>query len=286
MIKLLALDLDGTLLDPQGKISSANRKAIREAEHNGVLVTIATGRRFRDALPVALELDLNAPIITHNGALIKFADTLDAISVSLLQPDVSGEVIRVGRELGGDALVSTQPEGHGSLFYERISEGNLPLQKYIRWAESLHGTAAGQGLKHVEDLGAVLPNTSVIHISYSGQCSAMERMANELRTEFGDRITLLQTIYTALDFTLLDILPAGSSKGSGVEKLASISGLLPEHVMAIGDNFNDIEMLEYAGTPILMGNAAEGLRAERGYHRTLSNAEDGVARAIERFILA
>ena len=73
MIKLLALDLDGTLLDSRGKVPEANREAIRAAEDAGVLVTIATGRRFRDARPLGLELDLNAPLITHNGALLKFA---------------------------------------------------------------------------------------------------------------------------------------------------------------------------------------------------------------------
>jgi len=71
VIKLLALDLDGTLLNSQGKISPKNKQAIRDAEDSGVLVTFATGRRFRDARPVALEVGFNAPIVTHNGALVK-----------------------------------------------------------------------------------------------------------------------------------------------------------------------------------------------------------------------
>ena len=76
MIKLLALDLDGTLLNSSGKIPEANKQAIKKAEEKGVLVTIATGRRFRDALPVGLELELNATLITYNGALLKYSQTL------------------------------------------------------------------------------------------------------------------------------------------------------------------------------------------------------------------
>ena len=80
MIKLLALDLDGTLLNSKGQVPDANRAAIRAAEDRGVLVTIATGRRFRDGRPLGIELELNAPLITHNGALIKYADSLETVA--------------------------------------------------------------------------------------------------------------------------------------------------------------------------------------------------------------
>src|SRR5215470_14864232 len=104
MIKLLALDLDGTLLNSQGQISDQNREAIKEAERGGVLVTIATGRRFRDARPVGLELELNAPLVTHNGALLKFAESLETVAYSLIGRDTSLEILRVGKDFGGDAL--------------------------------------------------------------------------------------------------------------------------------------------------------------------------------------
>ena len=110
MIKLLALDLDGTVLDSQGKVPEANRLAIRAAEDAGVLVTIATGRRFRDARHVGQHLELNAPLITHNGALLKFADSLQTVEASLLATDV---VLRSSEsaEYGGDALVSATRTG-------------------------------------------------------------------------------------------------------------------------------------------------------------------------------
>src|SRR5439155_8665597 len=117
MIKLLALDLDGTTLNSSGEITDANRAAIRAAEAAGVLVTIATGRRFRDARPVGIDLELNAALITHNGALLKFADTLETVAYSLLSNDASLEIVTVGKRLGGDALVSTDPSGLGKLLY-------------------------------------------------------------------------------------------------------------------------------------------------------------------------
>jgi hydroxymethylpyrimidine pyrophosphatase-like HAD family hydrolase len=95
----------------------------------------------------------------------------------------------------------------------------------------------------------------------------------------------LATVYTHLDFTLLDILPPGASKGHGVNELAKLNNLTSENVMTIGDNFNDLEMLEYAGTPVLMGNATPELLEREDFFTTLSNDEHGVAHAIERFIL-
>src|SRR5450631_258872 len=104
MIKLLALDLDGTTLNPRGKVPDANRDAIMAAEERGVLVTIATGRRFHDAQPVGIELGLNAPIITHNGALLKYADSGVTVEYSLLTEITSLEIVTVGKRFGGDAL--------------------------------------------------------------------------------------------------------------------------------------------------------------------------------------
>jgi Cof subfamily protein (haloacid dehalogenase superfamily) len=285
MIKLLALDLDGTTLDSRGEIPEANRLAIREAEERGVLVTIATGRRFRDAQPVGLELQLNAPLITHNGGLLKFADTMETVSYSLLSTETSREIVRVGKAFGGDALVSTDPHGHGTLLYDRVSETNRPLQKYLTWSENLHGKGAEPSVRHVEELNDVLDQHEVVHISFSGSCSSMAAMVDELEGELGGTVTILPTIYERLDFTLIDILPPDASKGIGVAKLADINGILAEEVMAVGDNFNDIHMLEYAGTAVVMGNADPRLLEHSEFYTTVSNDEAGLAAAIERFIL-
>lgn len=286
MIKLLALDLDGTTLDSRGQIPDANRVAIRAAEERGVLVTIATGRRFRDAQPVGVDLGLNAPMITHNGALLKYSDSEETVSCSLLSTETSLKIVCVGKEYGGDALVSTDPHGQGTLLYDRVSQDNLPLKKYLRWSETLHGGEVGRaGVAHVPLLEEILHEHEIVHISFSGGCDAMSAMLSVLGRELGNSVTILPTVYPRLDFTLIDILPPDASKGHGLAKLAEINGLMPGNVMAIGDNFNDLEMLEYAGTAVVMGNADPQLLERGEFYTTLSNDESGVAAAIEGFIL-
>ncbi|HTH50385.1 MAG TPA: Cof-type HAD-IIB family hydrolase [Pyrinomonadaceae bacterium] len=287
MIKLLALDLDGTLLNSSGEVPDANRSAIRAAEDAGVLVTIASGRRFRDARPIGLGLELNAPLITHNGALLKYAESEETVAYSLLDTDTALEIVRVGKDAGGDPLVSTDPFGHGELLYDRVSEHNLPLRKYLRWSETLHGGEAGrEGVRHVSSLESAVAENEVVHISYSGPCDVMLEFVDKLKNELGDTITLLETIYPRLDFTLIDILPRDSSKGHGVATLAEINGISHDEIMVCGDNFNDLEMLELAGTPVVMANADARLRQREGFYTTLTNDEGGVAAAIERFILS
>ncbi len=285
MIKLVALDLDGTLLDSRGQIPDRNREAIRAAEGLGVLVTIATGRRFRDAQKLGLELELNAPLITHNGALLKFADSLETVAASLLSLDTTREVVRAGKKFGGDALVSADPHGKGSMLYDRISDHNVPLQRYLAWSQWQHGDDAEEAVTHVADLHDALPNHEVIHISFSGTCKPMEEMLEFLRDELAETVTILPTIYPHMDFTLIDILPPDTTKGTGIEKLAAIDGIAAEDVMAIGDNFNDVDMLEFAGVPVVMANADAGLLERAEFYKTDTNNDCGVAAAIEKFIL-
>ena len=285
MIKLLALDLDGTLLNSRGEISEKNIEAIQKAEATGVLVTIATGRRFRDALPVAFQLNLNAPVICHNGALLKYAESLETVHVSILSHDTVFEILRVGKAFGGNALVSADPVGKGVLLYDTISEENIPLQKYIQWSKRLHGAEAEEAVHHVEKLETVIKDYETVHISFSGACLPMAELEMILRDELHTTATVLTTVYPSMNFTLIDILPPDASKGIGVEKLALINDISAENVMTMGDNFNDLEMLEYAGTAVVMGNASPELLEREEFHTTLSNDENGVALAIEKFIL-
>jgi hypothetical protein len=284
-IKLLALDLDGTLLNSRGKISEQNLRAIRRAEERGVLVTIATGRRFRDARPVGLEAELNAPLITHNGALTKFAQTLETVNVSILNEIEAREVLRVGTEFCADAMISCDPRGKGLLLYDNVSETNVPLQKYIAWSRRLHGDEAEEAIRHVPSLLEVLPEIEIVHISFSGACASMVELQNQLENRLGDAVKVLATVYTSQNFTLLDILHTEASKGYGLKKFAEFRNIKPAEIMVVGDNFNDVEMLEFAGLPVVMGNAAPELLENPKYEKTLSNDESGVADAIERFIL-
>lgn len=284
-IRLLALDLDGTLLNSRGELSQRNRDAIQAARAAGVRVAVVTGRRFRDARPLALELGLDVPVISHNGALTKHARSLETVNATLLPLPAAREVLRVGRETGSDTMVSDDPDGKGVLLYDCVSENNHALTRYIAWSRRIHGDEADDAVRRVPSLEEYLDHPPV-HISFSGTCEAMKSFRAHLEKEVGDAIRVLSTEYLRQDFTLLDVLNPQASKGIGVSAAAGEYGLAPDEVMAVGDNYNDLEMLHFAGTGVLMGNADPSLREHGEFHITASNDEDGVAVAIEQFILA
>ena len=284
-IRLLALDLDGTLLNSGGKISERNRTAIESARENGVNVAVVTGRRFRDARPVALDLGLDVPVIAHNGALTKHARTLETVAVMPLPLEAARKALRVGRKVGAGALVSDDHQGLGVLVYDHLSGDNLALQEYIKWARRLHGEEEGrQSVREVDSIEDYLDHEP-IHLAFSGGCAQMKQLEGLLQEELGMSVKIFSTIYPELDFTLLDILHPAASKGAGVAAAAAQLGTDRDEIMAIGDNFNDLEMLLFAGTGVVMANAALSLREIAGLHPTASNNEDGVALAIEEFIL-
>ena len=285
MIRLIALDLDGTLLDSRGELSAGNRAAIAAARERGAAVALVTGRRFRDARPLALELGLDGPVIAHNGALTKHAHSLETVSATLMPADAARAVVRTGRAHGADALVSDDHIGAGLLVYDHISLGNTALAKYIEWSRRVVGdTDAAAAVRRVPSLEGYLDHDP-LHIAFSGGCAAMGRLAEIMRAELGASVRLLLTLYPVTDFALLDVLNPDASKGAGLAAVATEQGLTRDEVMAVGDNFNDLEMLEWAGTGVVMANADASLREDGRFQTTAANDEDGVAAAIERFVL-
>ena len=284
-ISLLALDLDGTLLDSRGQISERNRTAIETAREQGVHVALVTGRRFRDSRPVALELGLDVPLISHNGALTKHAATLQTVSVLPLPVAAAREALRVGREVKADALLSDDHEGLGVLVYDHIRGDNSAAYRYISWARRIHGDEEDRNaVEQVPSLEDYLDHDP-IHLSFSGGCEEMDQLEEVLKSELGATAKILSTKYLEQDFTLIDIVNAAASKGAGVAATAAELGAMREEIMAVGDNYNDLEMLLFAGTGVVMANAPLTLREIAGLHPTASNREDGVALAIEQFIL-
>ena len=285
-ISLLALDLDGTLLDSRGHISDRNRVAIDSAREQGVHVALVTGRRFRDSRPVALELGLDVPLISHNGALTKHAATLQTVSVLPLPLAAARDALRVGRVADADALLSDDHEGLGVLVYDHIRGGNSAANRYITWARRIHGEEEGvRAVQQVNSLEDYLDHDP-IHLSFSGGCQEMDQLEEKLKTELASTVKILSTKYLEQDFTLLDVVNAAASKGAGVAAAAAELSVSREEIMAIGDNYNDLEMLLFAGTGVVMANAPLSLREIAGLHPTASNREDGVAAAIENFILS
>jgi hypothetical protein len=283
-IRLLALDLDGTLLNSRGQLSDGNRGAIQQARQSGVRVALVTGRRFRDARPIALELGLDVPVIAHNGALTKHARTLETVAVMPLPLAAARHALQVGREAGADPLISDDHEGPGILVYDHLSGDNRALLQYVAWARRVHADGSQNAVRKVASLEDYLDHEPV-HLAFSGGCAAMTELERALHQALGKTVKVFCTAYPKKDFALLDIVHPEASKGAGVAAAAAELGLAREGVMAIGDNLNDLEMLLYAGTAIVMENAEPALRKLEGLNVTASNDADGVAVAIERFIL-
>lgn len=281
-IRLLALDLDGTLLNSHGQISERNRQAIVAARELGVRVAVVTGRRFRDARPIALELGVDVPLISHNGALTRHTGTLETITLLPLPVAAARKALAIGRAAGANPLLSDDQEGLGVLVYDRLNGDNPALMKYVAWARRIHGDDGA--VREVASLESYLDHDPV-HLTFSGTCGALNKLHEQLERELACEAKVFSTMYPKLDFGLLDVLNPGASKGLGVAAAAGELGLAADEVMAIGDNFNDLAMLRYAGIGVVMGNAETSLREAEGLHTTATNDEDGVALAIEKFIL-
>lgn len=273
-IKLLALDIDGTLLNSQHQLSQRNAEAVQRAADAGVKIALVTGRRFHAARPYIAELGLQLPIITHNGALTKNAETLEVINYYPLDRELSRELVLIGREFQADTLCCDDPQGEGLLVYDSISEDNYRLKAYINLFSDF--------AREVNDLHGYI-TAEPIQIFYCGPCDLMDRLAAKLAATYGDNVKLVMTAYRKADMTILDAINAKSSKGVALHDLAISLGIDPQEIMAMGDNHNDLEMLDYAGIPVMMANS-EAVLHGRGYATTVSNDEDGVAVAIEKYI--
>jgi hydroxymethylpyrimidine pyrophosphatase-like HAD family hydrolase len=193
--------------------------------------------------------------------------------------------MEVGKGFGSDALVSDDHEGLGVLVYDHLSGDNGPLNEYIRWASQVHeGEDGTASVQKVDSLVEYLDHEP-IHMAFSGRCAKMADLEKALKAELKADVKIFGTVYSELDFTLIDVVNPSASKGAGVAAAAAELDLMPEEVMAIGDNFNDLEMLLFAGTGVVMANAPQALRETQGLYPTASNKDDGVALAIEQFIL-
>src|ERR1051326_4651573 len=129
--KLLALDIDGTLLTPRGEITPRTYQAINEARQRGVLVVLVTGRRFGSARELVLRLELDVPLVSHNGALTKNIETLETLDFHPLNAGTARAIIRIGREQNVDMICCDDPHGPGTMVIEGISEKNRAMHRYL-----------------------------------------------------------------------------------------------------------------------------------------------------------
>jgi hypothetical protein len=276
-IRLIAIDIDGTLLDSRHEVPAGNGEAVAAAVARGAEVALVTGRRFHFALPIAQAIPCPLTMIVNNGALVK--DKSGATHRrKLLTVATARRVLAAMPAYRSMAMVMFDRQRENQVILEEI-DWNDPARKgyFERNREFL---AEQKPLERCLD-GAEDP----IQVMFAGRVQPMRELHGKLGTfDWAADFALALTEYEAKDFSLVDVVGAGVSKGATLQAWAGQRGYAREEVMAIGDNWNDREMLEFAGRPVVMGNAVPGL-AQPGWHVTSSNDECGVAAAIERFLL-
>ncbi|BCV25761.1 Cof-type HAD-IIB family hydrolase [Gelria sp. Kuro-4] len=261
--RFLALDLDDTLLGEQESISPRNREAIRAAQARGVVVTLATGRMYASARVFAEELGVVVPLITYNGALIK-----DNAGRVYLDRPLPLPAARIALDVAREHNI------HVNLFLEDV----LYVDRDDEWTER-YRRSNGVTPHFVPDLAAVLtraPNKVLL-------VAKAEKLA-ALRPELAARLGPAAHI-TSSKPTFIEVIHPQVSKKSGLAYLLSSFGIPAAEAVAVGDNYNDLEMINLAGLGVAMGNAPAEVRAEADYV-TAKNTEDGVAQVIERFLLS
>ena len=275
MIRLIGIDVDGTLLDSEGVMPEANRDAIHEAVAAGIHVALVTGRSYPFTRPVADALPGSVSLIVSNGAVERAMDG-STLARRLLDREVARTVLDATRPQRDAAALIFDRDAARQFLYESMDWEHPGRKNYWSRNQSLIVQVPALEDALVED---------PIQVLFNGGVDAMRVLSGSLRREAGDTFAVSLTEYVHRDFSLVDITAPTATKGHALAWRAEQMGLTREEVMAVGDNFNDLEMLEAAGLPIVMGNAVDGLK-QRGWHVTGHHDEAGLAEAIRRFALA
>ena len=278
-VRLVAIDVDGTLLPTFAqKIGERTAQALKAAQKAGITVAVATGRRTAYTAPLLEGLGLRAdtPLITSNGAVIRTLGG-EFIDRCHMQARVARGLCGLLRAFGAVVFTFDRP-GRGELVLEdlELTNGRISL-----WIE-----ANRNAIEVVKPLELALPDgENPIQGMVTGTLAKMREAEEALKaSEWSGSCECIRTEYPARDLSILDLLPPGVSKGWALARLAGKLGVDRVETMAIGDNWNDVDMLEWAGQGVMMGNATQELRtmAEmRGWMQAPPNDEDGVAQVLE-----
>ncbi len=273
--RLLALDVDGTLLDPQGALRPAVQEAVKAVQARGVRVTLCTGRRFRTALPIAQKLDLHEPLVVHNGALLKDPVSGDTLQQCYMPPDIYHQGLAFLRQL-------STPMVYIDAFHEQVDI----LTETLEQAHPFQREYLTAQLEHCQvdtDIDAP-PAHGVVMMSIMADAPSLHTLRDTARAAFGARARLQVLANKNYQGAILEILHPDVSKWYALRQFAAQEGIAPEEIIAVGDDHNDVEMLRHAGLGIAMGNAVETVQEAADYV-TESNADDGLVLALEHFVL-
>lgn len=273
MFKLLALDIDGTLLTSGKTVSPRTRSALHAARQAGVRLVLVTGRRYPAAQRVAELLGGDVPLVLHNGALV-----VERGSVQRCRPlplETARQAIALGRAFCADAVVHDGRRAEGRLLVEGVHPSNTLLAYYL---DKSHPDVTVVG-----DLLTALVDDP-IQVMFGGGLPAMDAFLPRLAQALGRAARIERTSYPREGVGILDVLHAEVNKAEALRYLQERWGLRSSETLAIGDNWNDHEMLEQAGLGLVMGNADPKM-LELGLTVLPTNDEDGVALAVEQYVL-
>ncbi len=264
MIKLVALDLDHTLLGADSTISQRNKAAVAQVLERGMGVVICTGRMYRSSLPFAQELGLSGPLLCYNGALVMDIETGQELYHEPMEQELAAEILALAKAEGIHANLYYQDQ----VYYAQ----RTPEAEFYENQVKLKGELVG-------DLLAFLPGAPT-KILFVMEPEKVQAMWKSLGPKYEGRLNL-----TVSESRYLEFLPLRVNKGKALSRLMEQLGLSKEEVMAVGDSYNDLELLQTAGLSVAMGNAPQAVKDVASYV-THSNLEDGVAEALHKFILA
>ncbi len=273
-IRLIAIDIDGTLLDTKVQLSEENRAALRRAHEAGIEIVLGTGRRHNFALPIAQSLGFDLWLISSNGAVTRSIRG-ELFHQDLLPLQTALKLCRLMHDYHDYMVLTFDREGLGAI----VCENHQRLYGVIqRWMEK-----NSPYIEFISPIEKALV-TDPIQAMFCGPIELSKAMLQKLESsDFRQHFTLLRTQYDYRDLCIIDLLNAGCSKGHALERWCNYRGIDRSEVMAIGDNYNDIEMLTFAGHPVIMQNASEDLK-QNGWTVTLHCDEHGVAAAIEQVL--
>ncbi len=274
MIRLIAIDVDGTLLDTRGQIPQANIDAIHDAVSAGIHIALVTGRSYPFARPIAEPLPASISLIVSNGAVERDMDG-SHVARRLLDRQIARAVLDSTRPFRELAALVFDRDADRQVMFETMDWEHPGRKAY--WARNHSLIAQSVPLEDalVED---------PIQVMFNGGVDAMRSLYCTLHAE-ANGFSVSLTEYVHRDFSLIDVTAPNATKGRALAWRAAQLGLPREEVMAVGDNFNDLEMLEFAGLPVVMANAVDGLK-QRGWAVTGDNENAGLADAIRLYALS
>ncbi|SHS97501.1 phosphatase yitU [Mycobacteroides abscessus subsp. abscessus] len=266
MYKLLAIDIDRTLLNDRKEVTKEVNEAIQAAKRKGVKVVICTGRPIGGVHEFIEELDLhNQFVITFNGALVQHSETKEVLSeISLTHEDLL-TLYKVSQELETSMHFSDT---------QRIYTPNKDISPYTVLESFVNNVPL-----HYREMEEVPTDILIPKVMFAGDPEQLDKTIASIPIELKEKYTMVRsTPY------FYEILHPSVSKGNAVKLLAEKLGIAREEVICIGDGENDLTMIEYAGCGVAMGNAVSTVKEIAQFH-THSNNEHGVAYAIEQLIL-